>query len=86
MNRGWFVLLLFLRPARMCPGCLFSNPNLFQQMSRSLCSPRLSDEVVRALYHEGRRRGMPMTRLADELLRSSLQNHPETPGHSACQR
>ena len=41
-------------------------------MARTLYSPRLSDDVVRALYQEGRRRRMPMTRLADELLRQSL--------------
>jgi len=37
-----------------------------------LYSPRLSDDVVRALYCEGRRRRIPMTRLADDLLRRSL--------------
>lgn len=42
-------------------------------MSRNLYSPRLSDDVVRALYREGLRRRMPMTRLADELLRDSLR-------------
>ncbi|MBN8459815.1 MAG: hypothetical protein J0M04_18450 [Verrucomicrobia bacterium] len=41
-------------------------------MPRTLYSPRLSDDVVRALYREGQRRRMPMTRLADELIRSSL--------------
>jgi len=41
-------------------------------MSRTLYSPRLSDDVVRALYREGLRRRMPMTRLADDLLRRSL--------------
>ena len=41
-------------------------------MPRSLYSPRLSDDVVRALYREGQRRHMPMTRLADEMLRQSL--------------
>ena len=41
-------------------------------MSRSLYSPKLSDDVVRALYREGQRRRMPMTRLADDLLRRSL--------------
>jgi hypothetical protein len=41
-------------------------------MSRTLYSPRLSDDVVRALYREGRRRKMPMTRLADDLLRRSI--------------
>lgn len=41
-------------------------------MPRTLYSPRLSDDVVRALYREGQRRRMPMTRLADELLRQAL--------------
>jgi len=41
-------------------------------MPRSLYSPKLSDDVVRALYREGRRRRMPMTHLADDLLRQSL--------------
>ena len=41
-------------------------------MPRSLYSPKLSDDVVRALYREGQRRHMPMTRLADEMLRQSL--------------
>jgi hypothetical protein len=43
-------------------------------MSRTLYSPRLSDDVVRALYREGQRRGMPMTRLADSLLRQALDS------------
>lgn len=43
-------------------------------MPRNLYSPRLSDDVVRALYREGQRRQMPMTRLADELLRQVLDN------------
>ena len=41
-------------------------------MPRTLYSPRLSDDVVRSLYREGQRRGMPMTRLADLLLREAL--------------
>lgn len=41
-------------------------------MPRNLYSPKLSDDVVRALYREGQRRRMPMTKLADELLRQSL--------------
>lgn len=45
-------------------------------MSRTLYSPRLSDDVVRALYTEGKRRRMPMTRLADELLRQALDSTP----------
>jgi hypothetical protein len=52
-------------------------------MPRTLYSPRLSDDVVRALYREGQRRRMPMTRLADDLLRQSLgsfsQDAPVTP-------
>ena len=41
-------------------------------MPRNLYSPRLSDDVVRALYREGQRQKKPMTRLADELLRRAL--------------
>lgn len=41
-------------------------------MPRNLYSPRLSDDVVRALYREGQRQRKPMTRLADELLRRAL--------------
>ena len=41
-------------------------------MSRTLYSPRLSDDVVRALYREGLRRRQPMTVVADTLLRQSL--------------
>jgi hypothetical protein len=41
-------------------------------MPRTLYSPRLSDDVVRSLYREGKRRDMPMTRLADLLLREAL--------------
>ena len=41
-------------------------------MPRNLYSPRLSDDVVRALYREGQRRRKPMTVVADELLRGAL--------------
>jgi hypothetical protein len=41
-------------------------------MPRNLYSPRLSDDVVRALYREGQRQQKPMTRVADELLRNAL--------------
>ncbi len=41
-------------------------------MARTLYSPRFSDDVVRALYREGQRRKMSMTRLADLLLRQAL--------------
>ena len=46
-------------------------------MPRNLYSPRLSDEVVRALYREGQRRRKPMTVVADELLRNALAETPE---------
>ena len=45
---------------------------IINPMSKTLYSPRLSDDVVRALYCEGQRRRMPMTRLADDLLRQAL--------------
>jgi len=45
-------------------------------MSRTLYSPRLSDDVVRQLYIEGQRRRMPMTRLADQLIREAFVASP----------
>jgi hypothetical protein len=45
-------------------------------MPRTLYSPKLSDDVVRRLYREGQRRKMPMTRLADDLLREALADVP----------
>ena len=48
-------------------------------MPRTLYSPRLSDDVVRALYRDGQRRRMPMTRLADDLLRHSLGSITDVP-------
>lgn len=45
-------------------------------MPRNLYSPQLSSDVVRALYREGLRRRMPMTRLADDLLREALVDVP----------
>ncbi len=41
-------------------------------MAERLYSPQLSADVVRALYREDRSRRMPMTRLADALLRERL--------------
>ncbi|MES2658861.1 MAG: hypothetical protein V4689_09595 [Verrucomicrobiota bacterium] len=41
-------------------------------MPRTLYSPRLSDDVVRLLYQEGKRLRMPMTRLADDLILRGL--------------
>lgn len=48
-------------------------------MSKTLYSPRLSDDVVRALYSEGQRRRMPMTRVADDLLRQTLGTITDIP-------
>ena len=36
-------------------------------------SPQLSTLVLRALFFEGKARRKPMTRLADELLRTALK-------------
>lgn len=41
-------------------------------MPRNLYTPRLSDDVIRALYREGLRRRQPMTIVADTLLRQAL--------------
>lgn len=35
-------------------------------------SPRISRFLVSVLYHEARRRGIPMTKLTNELLRQQL--------------
>lgn len=48
-------------------------------MPRNLYSPRLSDDVVRALYREGLRRRQPMTIVADSLLRQGLGRIPDDP-------
>ena len=37
-------------------------------------SPLIRRELVRVLYHERVRRGIPMTRLVDEILSSALQS------------
>lgn len=36
-------------------------------------SPAIDAFLVSALYHESRRRGVPMTKLADELLKGALE-------------
>ena len=45
-------------------------------MPRNLYSPRLSEDVIRALYREGQRQRKPMTRIADDLLRTALADVP----------
>jgi hypothetical protein len=43
---------------------------------RNRCySPQLGRDTVRALYQEAKRRGQPMTRLADELISEALSRH-----------
>lgn len=55
-------------------------------MPRSLYAPRLSDDVVRLLHREGQRRRIPMTRLADDLLRQPLEQiTPDTPVLHLCE-
>ena len=39
-------------------------------------SPVISRFLVSVLYHEAKRRQIPMTRLADEILKQSLLNSP----------
>jgi hypothetical protein len=41
-------------------------------MRKTHYSPHLSRFIVSVLYHEGKRRRIPMTKLADELLRQQL--------------
>jgi hypothetical protein len=36
-------------------------------------SPAINPFLVSALYHEARRKGVPMTKLADELLKGALE-------------
>ena len=45
--------------------------------------PAISRFLVSALYHEGKRRHMPMTRLVNELLTNSLTG---TPGWQAAKQ
>ena len=39
-------------------------------------SPQLSRFLVSVLYHEAKRRKIPMTKLTDDLLRQALQGSP----------
>ncbi|HEY1081828.1 MAG TPA: hypothetical protein VGE29_06180 [Prosthecobacter sp.] len=39
-------------------------------------SPQLSRLLVSALYHEGKRRRRPMTKLANEILEAALKGTP----------
>ena len=48
-------------------------------MPRTLYTPRLSDDVVRALYREAQRRRKPMTVVADDLLRQVLGTAMQAP-------
>ena len=48
-------------------------------MPRTLYTPRLSDDVVRALYREAQRRRQPMTVVADDLLRQVIGHTMQAP-------
>ena len=37
-------------------------------------SPPIRRELIRVLYYERKRRGIPMTRLVDEILSTALQS------------
>lgn len=39
-------------------------------------TPQLSRLLVSALYHEGKRRRLPMTKLASEILEAALKGTP----------
>ena len=45
-------------------------------MKQSCYQPAISRSLIRALYFEGKRRGLPMTKLVDELLTRSLRDTP----------
>jgi len=46
-------------------------------MARHNCyQPAISRELIRVLYFEGKHRGMPMTRLIDEVLTGALRDTP----------
>lgn len=38
--------------------------------------PCISAKIVSALYHEGKRRRLPMTKLADQILEAALKGTP----------
>ena len=41
-------------------------------MAEKCYSPRIDRDLVNRLYHEAQRRGIPMTKLVDQLLRKAL--------------
>lgn len=46
-------------------------------MAKHTCyQPSISRFLISALYHEGRHRRVPMTRLVDELLTTALRDTP----------
>ena len=56
------------QPSISCHILLMATPRYYV--------PTISRSLVRVLYHEGRHRHMPMTRLVDELLTQALINTP----------
>ena len=46
-------------------------------MAKHSCyQPAISRELIRVLYFEGKHRGVPMTRLIDEVLTGALRDTP----------
>lgn len=46
-------------------------------MAKTSCyQPAISRQLIRVLYYEGKRRGVPMTRLIDEVLTGALCDTP----------
>lgn len=43
-----------------------------EKVRRTLYSPRLADDLVRALYHRARDLGQPMTCTLDDIVRAAL--------------
>ena len=52
-------------------------------MAHNLYSPKLSEDVIRALYREAKKRRRPMTKLANEFLREALQDEINSGNNSA---
>jgi hypothetical protein len=52
-------------------------------MAHKLYSPQLSEDVIRALYREAKKRRRPMTKLANEFLREALQDEITAGNNSA---
>jgi hypothetical protein len=47
-------------------------------MAEKCYSPRIDRDLVSRLYHEAQRRGIPMTQLVDQLLRTALPEEAQS--------